>query len=51
MKSLEDVDIPRYQKFYHTPPRSEDIAPGSAVTGFSGKIKKNHRNNTYLSDL
>ena len=51
MNSLEDVDSHRYQNFCRTPPRSEDIAHRSAVTGFSGKIKKNHQFNTYLSDL
>ena len=49
--SLKDVDSPRYQKFCRTPPRSEDIAHRSAVTGFSGKTKENHKNKTYLSDL
>ena len=51
INSLKDVDSPRYQNFCRTPPRSEDIAHGSAVTCFSGKIKKNHQNKTYLHDL
>ena len=40
INSLKDVDSPRYQNFCRTPPRTEDIAHRSAVTGFSGKTKK-----------